>query len=116
YDNHYKEGPLTTVTAAPGAAKHPILSGLKLPFTTKGALYKTSPLAATATPVLVGAFGDVSQEPVAWTNTYKKARVFYTSLRHPADFRNESFGRLMHNAARWALDMPIRSGPGKTTR
>jgi type 1 glutamine amidotransferase len=91
---------------------------VKLPFTSKGALYKTSPLAATATPLLVGAVEDVSQEPVAWTNTYKKARVFYTSLGHPDDFRNASFVRLMHNAARWALDMPIRPppDPAKTKR
>jgi nicotinamidase-related amidase/type 1 glutamine amidotransferase len=118
YDNHYKEGPLTTVTAAPGARDHPILMGVKLPFTSKGALYKTSPLAPTATPLLVGAIEDVSQEPVAWTNTYKKARVFYTSLGHPDDFRNASFVRLLENAARWALNMPIAAepGPDKTKR
>jgi nicotinamidase-related amidase/type 1 glutamine amidotransferase len=118
YDNHYKEGPLTLVTAAPGAKDNPILMGVKLPFTSKGALYKTSPLATTATPLLVGSIEAVSQEPVAWTNTYKKARVFYTSLGHPDDFRNPAFVRLLGNAARWALNMPIaaESGPSKKQR
>ena len=118
YDNHYPEGPVVTVTAAPGASKQPLLTGVKLPFTSKGALYKTSPLARTATPLLVGAIKDYSQEPVAWTNSYKKARVFYTSLGHPEDFGNPSFVRLLHNAARWALDMPTAAAPGpaKTKR
>jgi nicotinamidase-related amidase/type 1 glutamine amidotransferase len=116
YDNHYPEGPVVTVTAAPGAAKQPLLTEVKLPFTSKGALYKTSPLAPTATPLLVGAIKDYSQEPVAWTNAYKKARVFYTSLGHPDDFGNPAFVRLLHNAARWALDMPIRPPPERTEK
>jgi nicotinamidase-related amidase/type 1 glutamine amidotransferase len=108
YRNHHAEGPVATVTAAPAAKGHPLLTGLQLPFTSKGSLYRTSPLAATATPVLLGAIPGKGAEPVAWTNTYKKARVFYTSLGHPDDFRGAQFVRLMHNAARWALEMPAR--------
>ncbi len=115
YQNHYPEGPLATVTAAPRAAEHPIVMGVKLPFTTKGSLYKNTPLASTATPLLLGAIPEHSPEPVAWTHPYRKARVFYTSLGHPEDFRNGSFVRLLHNAARWALDMPIRPAPSTKT-
>jgi nicotinamidase-related amidase/type 1 glutamine amidotransferase len=108
YHNHYPEGPLTTVTAAPGAKDHPLLTGLRLPFTSKGSLYRTSQLAAAATPLLLGAIPGKGPEPVAWTHSYRKSRVFYTSLGHPDDFRSPQFVRLMHNAARWALEMPPR--------
>ncbi len=111
YHNHYPEGPITTVRA--GAGAHPILTGVKLPFTTKGALYKNEPL-ATAESVLLGSIPDKSPEPVAWTHAYRKARVFYTSLGHKDDFTNPSFVRLFENAARWALEMPIGPGGART--
>jgi nicotinamidase-related amidase/type 1 glutamine amidotransferase len=108
YHNHHAEGPLATLTRAQGAKGHPILTGLELPFTSKGSLYKTSPLVEAATPLLMGTIPGKSVEPVAWTHRYNKSRVFYTSLGHPEDFRSPEFVRLMHNAARWALEMPAR--------
>jgi type 1 glutamine amidotransferase len=44
------------------------------------------------------------EEPVAWTNTYRGGRMFYTTLGHPGDFQNEAFRRMLVNAVRWSLD------------
>jgi nicotinamidase-related amidase/type 1 glutamine amidotransferase len=107
YHNHYPAGPPTTVTVAPGAEKNPLLSRIKTPFTSKGSLYKTSPLAPSAVPLLVGATPGHEPEPIAWTHTYKKARVFYTALGERGDFKNPSFVQLMENAVRWTLHMPV---------
>jgi nicotinamidase-related amidase/type 1 glutamine amidotransferase len=119
YHNHYPAGPLTTIRVAPGAEKNPLLSGIKTPFTSKGSLYLTSPLDATTTTLLSGFTEKHEPEQLAWTNTYKKSRVFYTSLGHADDFKNPSFVQLMENAVRWTLHMPIAStdklaGPYRT--
>ncbi|SEQ46950.1 ThuA domain-containing protein [Neolewinella agarilytica] len=42
--------------------------------------------------------------PVAWTNDYKGARVFFTTLGHPYDWQNENMRRLALNGIAWALD------------
>ena len=106
YTNHHGAGPQTTVTFAPGAEKHPILSGLtaaELPG--NGSLYIVKPLVPTATPLLIGTIPDKPAEPVAWTHRYgpKQARIFYTSLGHPDDFKNPAFRRLLTNAITWSL-------------
>lgn len=46
--------------------------------------------------------------PVAWTKTHEtesngKARVFFTTLGHPFDFKNESMRKLALNGFYWAL-------------
>jgi len=107
YTGHYASGPQTTVTAAPAAQDHPILSGVKTPFISNGSLYKTSPLAGSAQLLLTGSIPDQKPEPVAWTNTYKQARIFYTSLGHPDDFGNPQLRRLLINAVFWAMDKPV---------
>jgi len=107
YHGHYGSGPITTVTAAPGAKGHPILSGVEVPFTSNGSLYEASPLAKSAQCLLVGSIPDHESEPVAWTNGYRNARVFYTSLGHVDDFANPQFRRLLVNALFWAMDRPV---------
>jgi nicotinamidase-related amidase/type 1 glutamine amidotransferase len=107
YHGHHGAGPKTTVAAAEGAAKHPILTGVRAPFQGNGSLYKVSPLASSATPLLVGSIPKQPAEPVAWVHPYGKARVVYTSLGHPDDFKDEQFIRLLGNAVLWALDKPI---------
>jgi type 1 glutamine amidotransferase len=112
YHNHHPAGPLTTISVAAGAEKNLLLAGIKTPFTSKGSLYMTSPLAPTTTTLLVGSTAKYDPEPLAWTNTYKKARVFYTSLGHKDDFKSPQFVRLMENAVRWTLHMRL-PGPEK---
>jgi type 1 glutamine amidotransferase len=41
--------------------------------------------------------------PVAWTRTYKRARVFTTTMGSAEDFLNEALRRLFVNAALWAV-------------
>ena len=107
YHGHYGRGPVTTVTAAAGAADHPILAGIDLPLRSNGSLYKTGPLADGTTLLLIGTIPDEEPEPVAWTNRYEDSRVFYTSLGHPDDFENFEFCELLVNATFWAMDEPM---------
>jgi len=107
YHGHYSEGPKAAVTPASSEREHPILAGVQLPFTSNGSLYMTGPVKDTADVLLVGTIPGKEPEPVAWTNTYKKSRVFYTSLGHPDDFKNTQFRRLLINAAFWAMNKPV---------
>jgi type 1 glutamine amidotransferase len=106
YTNHHAEGPPTTVAVASGGETHPILRGISVArLVGAGSLYKVSPLEKGTTPLLLGAIPGQPAEPVAWTHLYgtKRARVFYTSLGHPDDFKNAEFRRLLGNGVAWAL-------------
>ncbi len=107
YQGHHGKTGDTRVTIAEGAAGHPLLRGVAAPFTSNGSLYKNTPLAKAATPLLTGRWADAPPEPVAWTHAYKGGRVFYTSLGHPDDFNTAAFRRLLLNGILWALDEPI---------
>jgi type 1 glutamine amidotransferase/nicotinamidase-related amidase len=107
YHNHYGNGPKCTVTAAAGAQENPILAGVNLPITSNGSLYKVSPLADSTKQLLIGTIPDQQPEPVAWTNSYGKSRIFFTSLGHPDDFKNASFRQLLINAVFWAMNKPV---------
>ncbi len=78
------------------------------PFESNGTLYKVSPLEATTTPLLMGTFQDKPAEPVAWTNSYKGGRIFYTSLGHIDDFKTPQFRALLSNAILWAADKQVK--------
>jgi type 1 glutamine amidotransferase len=104
-DNKDPAKPRTYVWALDSAKGNPLLQGVRPDrFETTSWLYKTSPLAATATPLMMGQVqGEGGPEPVAWTNrTADGSRVFYTSLGHPDDFRNLNFRRLLLNGILWA--------------
>jgi nicotinamidase-related amidase/type 1 glutamine amidotransferase len=116
YLGHYSSKPpvSTNVRVRPEAAKHSIIAGLPAaPFPVTSHLYKCRNLADSVTVLLYGqAEGQSEREPVAWTNTYKGGRVFYTSLGNPADFRLPAMRRLLLNAVHWALERPVPL-PGK---
>jgi nicotinamidase-related amidase/type 1 glutamine amidotransferase len=103
YAGHHGPKHQPTITLAPAAKDHPILRGVK-PFPSGGSLYKVRPLAKSATPLLIGTIPDAPPEPVAWTHTHKKARIFATSLGHWDDFQNPHFLRLLTNAIHWATE------------
>ena len=86
------------------AKRHPILHNVDPKgFHSQSWLYKLNPLAESTTPLLQGRWSqEHSTEPIAFTNSYNDARVFFTSLGHPDDFANESFCRLLANAIAWA--------------
>lgn len=110
YTGHHANEVEPRIEPAPEARGHAILDGVTAGFRSKGSLYKTSPLAATTTPLLTGSIDGHPAEPVAWVNLKGKSRVFYTSLGHPDDFKNPAFRRLLTNAVFWALD---RAAPGE---
>lgn len=106
YSNHHGNGPKTTVTLASGAEAHPILRGISVAkLIGNGSLYKVSPLEKQTTALLLGTVPDKPAEPVAWTHYYGpgQARIFYTSLGHPDDFKNPEFRHMLVNAIAWAL-------------
>ena len=107
YHGHYGRGPKTTVTATLGAREHPVLAGIQLPFTSNASLYKAGPLSGSAEELLLGAIPDQAPEPVAWTNTHRDSRVFYTSLGDRDDFANAQFRRLLVNSVFWAMDKTV---------
>jgi type 1 glutamine amidotransferase/nicotinamidase-related amidase len=94
----------TRVEVIAAAADHPVLRNIGgKEFVSSSWLYKVSPLAKTATPLLLGhAPGDRPAEPVAWTHVSGKSRVFYTSLGHKDDFQSPAFMQLLENGIRWA--------------
>ncbi len=110
YVGHHGSGPPVALRVPDGVESNPILTGVKLDgFTSAGSLYRVSPLAPDAQPLLVGAIPGKPEEPVAWTRSYgpAKSRIFYTSLGHPDDFRQPAFRRLLLNGILWAMNQPI---------
>jgi type 1 glutamine amidotransferase len=57
--------------------------------------------------LLIGTILAKEPEPVAWTNRYRKSRVFYTSLGNLDDFKNPQFLRLLINAVFWGMEKPV---------
>ena len=100
YEGHYGAGPVCHVEIAQDAADHAILEGVS-PFDSLGSLYKNTPIAED-TALLLNGRTEEHSEPVAWTRLHNGGRVFYTSLGHQGDFRDENFLRLLANAAFWA--------------
>jgi type 1 glutamine amidotransferase/nicotinamidase-related amidase len=107
YHNHFGNKTGTELTLAEGASANPLLRGVTSTMHSAGSLYKTSPLAKTATPLLLGKAEGTDTEPVAWTNTHQGGKIFFTSLGHPDDFKNPSFRRLLTNAVLYTLEKPI---------
>lgn len=113
YQGHHGAGPLTRLRVAPGAANHPVLTGVDVErWPGLGSLYRSGPLAAGATALVLGEIPGQPAEPVAWVRRFgpRQARIFYTSLGHPGDFAQAGFRRLLRNGILWALDWPVPPG------
>lgn len=101
YANHNAKGPVTQVAVLD--AQHPILRGVKVPFTSESTLYRNTPLRAGAHALISGTIPNQPTEPLAWTFTRADGgRTFYTSLGSPSDFQNASFTQLLKNGINWA--------------
>jgi type 1 glutamine amidotransferase len=86
------------------AANHPILEEIQpQQWHVEGGLYHVALLDRDATVLLRGKLND-KIEPVAWTRTAGKSRVFYTSLGHSSDFKTPQFITLLLNGIKWTLD------------
>ncbi len=100
YHGHFGNNTTMKAVLVDGAQRHPAMAGVE-PITSRGSLYKTSPLAPDATPLMLGSTPE-GTHPVTWVRTYRGGRVFYTSLGAPGDFEEPSFRRLLTNAVFWA--------------
>ncbi len=105
----YETKGLPYSVSVPAGIKTPLLDGVNVA-NIQGyqSLYRVLPLAADATPILIGtaqAGATTPPQPVAWTRSYgsAKARIFYTSLGAPEDMRSVDFHRLLLNAVAWTL-------------
>lgn len=113
YEGHYNnkppEGAYSFVKVAAAASSHPVMTGIGgEEFRVTSHLYKNRGLAAGVTPLMTGRVeGRPEVEPVAWVNTSKNRRVFYTSLGNPDDFGQPFFRRLLLNGILWAMDRPV---------
>lgn len=105
YKGHFGAG-VAEVKATNKGKDHPILKGVQ-PFKTNGSLYKNPNVAADVTVLVQGYMGKES-EPVAWTREKDGRRVFYTSLGHPDDFKDENFIRLLTNGLAWATKTELK--------
>jgi type 1 glutamine amidotransferase len=112
YQNHHGNKFKTSVSIIPEAKENPLLRGVT-GFLSDGSLYKNTPLRAGSVPLLRGTIEGQPSEPVAWTHEYRGGRIFYSSLGHPNDFKNESFVNLVHNAMEWTLNKPLEKRAAK---
>lgn len=111
YAGHLMAPEGAEISTPPHVVNSEILAGTRSAFFhTAGGLYRLLDLGPNTHVVLRGVAtekGEPVTLPVAWTNTAKKSRVFYTSLGHPDDFRQADVNRILVNAIHWALKKPI---------
>jgi len=124
HHGHFDDGKgrLTEVNLYADQKTHPVLKGF-VPFKAYSWLYHVEgngdQLSGDAKPLVTGRslrsnYAE-SQEypmnnPVAWTKSYtgnsgKAAKVFFTTLGHPYDFKEPSMRKLATNGILWALDL-----------
>ncbi len=125
HHGHFDDGaaPLTAVTLADAAARHPILRGMA-PFAAWSWLYHVDgggdALTSPCTVLLHGqplrsgledARRFPRRQPTAWVRELPHAsgaqRVFFTTLGHPYDFCEEPMRRLAVQGIAWALGLQI---------
>lgn len=102
YQGHWRNDLKTQVHIAAEAKDHPLLAGVG-PFVSAGSLYKNQGLAGDCRVLMIGTSPEAT-EPITWIREYKGGRIFYTSLGHRKDFREESFRRLLANALFWTAE------------
>jgi type 1 glutamine amidotransferase len=131
HHGHFGDGHelLTEVSINPETKDHPILRGVE-PFQAYSWLYHVEGgddhLSGDCQRLLFGTAKKSSHQnelarypitnPVAWTKTSGDkagvpARVFFTTLGHPFDFKQESMRKLACNGILWSLGMEDRIPP-----
>jgi nicotinamidase-related amidase/type 1 glutamine amidotransferase len=111
YVGHHGTGPKVKIAPAVDAANSPLVKAIETASSESdalvgnGSLYRVSPLAASAKPILIGSIPGKPAEPVAWTYTrVDGGKSFYTSVGHPDDFSEPAFRKLLVTALRWLTD------------
>ncbi len=105
YGNHHgNKTKGTQISFIEKQADHAIIKGLEhKTFHSPMWVYKYTNLADSVTVLMTGRHEN-HVEPVTWTNIHKGGKVFYTSLGHQDDFKNETFVKLLTNAVKWCLE------------
>ncbi len=110
---HYGHQSTTIVSVIDAAKDHPVLKDVSGTFTARSWLYHVLPKwpPADATPLLTGKAVNprmpAPDNPIAWTWKNKHGGpVFFTTLGHPEDFKEERMQRLVVNAVHWCLGLP----------
>lgn len=121
---HHGNKSTTQVSVTTASVSHPILRGVSA-FPARSWLYHVEPLNGPATILLEGDSLNSQQvgkhdkfpthQPVAWTREHKGARVFFTTLGHPADLEQPSMRRLVVNGILWALGRDVPPGGADAT-
>ncbi|MCI0705375.1 MAG: ThuA domain-containing protein [Planctomycetia bacterium] len=106
YKGHFGAKMVCEVKIAEKGKDHPILKGV-MPFKSNGSLYKNPNIAADVTVLLTGSIPK-EMEPVAWVREKGGRRVFYTSLGHPDDFKDENFIMMLVNALAWTTKTELK--------
>lgn len=105
YKNHYGAGSKCEVAIADTGKEHPVLKGVK-PYSSTASLYKNPDIAKDAKVLMSGTIPDHT-EPLTWVRENKGGRIFYTSLGHPDDFKDDNFVRLIVNAIFWTAKRDV---------
>ena len=136
HHGHFDDGtsPLTRVELIDSMGTHPVMRGIT-GFNAYSWLYHVHGgdhrLYGDSRPLLMGTALQSNHanndrldrfpltNPVAWTKTYTgssglTARVFFTTLGHPYDFKDASMRRLALNGILWALGHDIPDGGAET--
>lgn len=96
--------PGTDVSLVQEEINHPVLKGIdRVQWHSDGNLYLVNPLLDKKAKMLLVGKANGLIEPVAWTRTAKKSKIFYTSLGYPSDFQSPQFITLLVNAIKWTL-------------
>ncbi|MGL4632395.1 MAG: ThuA domain-containing protein [Leadbetterella sp.] len=113
--HHYGHTSTTTLEVITAQAKHPVLRGVSATFKASSWLYNVLPdyPSLNSIPLILGT--SVNSEkpnpkvnPVAWIGSNKYgAKVFFTTLGHPEDFKDPSMVRLCINAIHYQLGKKV---------
>jgi len=117
---HHGNKSSTEVSIIPSMRQHTILRGIYGSFPCSSWLYHVEPLVGDCKSLLMGKAINSNKtkdqdkypltQPVAWTKTYKGARVFFTTLGHPKDFEEYAVRRMLMNGIYWASGMDVPEG------
>lgn len=114
-DFNNKDG--TAISTLAHANREALLTGIKEnDYHSGGSLYNVGDLSGCRV-ILRGVItheGEPQLIPVAWSRNYGKSRIFYTSLGHVSDFKQQLVNRMLVNAIHWIGHQPIPGHDSKS--
>lgn len=106
YQGHQSNQQSPQVTTDTANTSHRLVTAWPETSTSPGSLYRTTPFAEAARPLLWGSIAGQNPQPVAWTCRRADGGFsFYTSLGHAGDFAQPAFQNLLKQGIAWTLEM-----------